>query len=892
MAPSQLKRLKNSLREQGIVRPQKSKKQKRQASKNDVSEKSRIQRDGTLRSIREQFNPFDIRATERTKFEVANPRRKTIVRRPGVSKETGEQNRRKTLLVEIQRRKKVGGIVDRRFGENNPSMTPEEKAIQRFVREREKGTRKSAVFDLEDPEEDAELQYFGQSLSFGNLKPTDDFQASDLSGSEANASEGDIDDRPAKRRRYEHDDLSESGEEPQGQERAERPKSKKEAMEEVIAKSKFLKYERQKAREDDDDLRTELDKGLSDFYVTLRGKQRNRIASPKTITEGLENGDMNPDRLALLEGKDRSKADQEYDQRLRQMAIDKRAQPTLPTMTEEEQLEKQAQILKELEARRVRRMHGNSGSSESGESDGEIEPNGLLNGESQDTEAFGIGNGLSAEPKQSSLDVEDEDEFFIEDDLITNDYSDASSLDETDNKLLASYVQNNEDEEFLGNLLSGEDAGRTDVDGLTYVAKKVQESVDGVSFVFQCPETHAEFLQIAQNASPQHLPTIIQRIRALYHPKLASDNKLKLARFASVLVDHIHYLGEHPEQTLFIVLETLIRHVHSLAKMFPEDVGRAFRSYFRAIQDERSDNLSSGDLVLFTAIGSVFPTSDHFHQVVTPAMLCMTRYLNQKLPQTLEDLTRGTYVVTLCLHYQKLAKRYVPEVVDYLLNTLTALIPSAEISGDYLRSSLAFTDTIGSPVDGRRSDEVKHILLRTQIELARNMANLWSSLKSFCEIVDPVYHAVRRIASKVHADMVPNALRKQARLVSDEIHNMLLQSLSSRKPLRLHNHRPLPLKTSIPKFEESYNPDRHYDPDPDRAAQSKLKAEHKKERKGALRELRKDASFTARQNLRERKEKDEAYDKKFKRLVAEIQGEEGHEAKAYEQEKRLRKGKK
>ena len=96
---------------------------------------------------------------------------------------------------------------------------------------------------------------------------------------------------------------------------------------------------------------------------------------------------------------------------------------------------------------------------------------------------------------------------------------------------------------------------------------------------------------------------------------------------------------------------------------------------------------------------------------------------------------------------------------------------------------------------------------------------------------------------------------------------------------------------SIPKFEESYNPDKHYDPDRERTELSKLKAEHKRERKGALRELRKDANFIARESLREKKERDAQYEKKYKRLVAEIQGEEGREGNLYEREKRMRKGK-
>jgi nucleolar protein 14 len=125
----------------------------------------------------------------------------------------------------------------------------------------------------------------------------------------------------------------------------------------------------------------------------------------------------------------------------------------------------------------------------------------------------------------------------------------------------------------------------------------------------------------------------------------------------------------------------------------------------------------------------------------------------------------------------------------------------------------------------------------------------------------------------------------------DKLVVLLRQTKLTRRPLLLHNHRPLAIKTSIPKFEESFNPYRHYDPDRARAELSKLKADHKRERKGALRELRKDANFIARERLREKREKDAEYERKYRRLVAEIQGEEGREAKAYEKEKKARQRK-
>lgn len=37
----------------------------------------------------------------------------------------------------MKKRNKVGGIIDKRFGENDPSMNPEDKMLERFTRERQ-----------------------------------------------------------------------------------------------------------------------------------------------------------------------------------------------------------------------------------------------------------------------------------------------------------------------------------------------------------------------------------------------------------------------------------------------------------------------------------------------------------------------------------------------------------------------------------------------------------------------------------------------------------------------------------------------------------------------------------------------------------------------------------
>lgn len=97
MPPSQLKRLKASLREQGIVGPQQSKKQKKQNAQNGANKEKKIKRSVALNGIRDQFNPFEIKQAKAPKFEVTS--NKTLggriskgIKKPGVARGLAEEN--------------------------------------------------------------------------------------------------------------------------------------------------------------------------------------------------------------------------------------------------------------------------------------------------------------------------------------------------------------------------------------------------------------------------------------------------------------------------------------------------------------------------------------------------------------------------------------------------------------------------------------------------------------------------------------------------------------------------------------------------------------------------------------------------------------------------------
>ncbi|PKX90924.1 snoRNA-binding rRNA-processing protein NOP14 [Aspergillus novofumigatus IBT 16806] len=912
MPPSQLKQLKTSLRESGVLAPQQSKKQKRQNAKAGVSAQNRVQRNAALQAIRDRFNPFEIKVTSRSKFDVTTrdggSKPATGLSRPGVTKSLGEEKRRQTLLREMERKNKIGGIVDRRFGEDDPTMTPEERAAARFARESQKKLRKESMFNLEDDDEDDfQLTHKGQTLTLGDDVPQDDFEE-DLHGLEEDQSDSEM---PRKRKRILDDDEELEDfvfDDEDGEDQPERKKSKHEVMKEVIAKSKFYKLERQKAKEEDDDLREELDKGLPDLFDMLRGVKP--PPKPEPAKDDLES--MNPDRAALLKGTADNDPNKEYDQRLKQLTFDKRSQPTDRTKTAEEKAEEEAQRLKALEEERLRRMRGEQESDEEEDDDeGESETGGEDSDDESipdDAEAFGLKQPSPQTNERLEMGVEDEDDFIIDDDLVETRSDVSLSFDESDEEG-SSEEESGEEEEEEDELINGLTLPTSKSGDFTAAGDGAQKTSEGLAYTYPCPEDHESFLEVIKDVPMNDLPTVIQRIRALHHPRLHADNKTKLGRFAAVLVRHVAYMAEQPEHPPFNVLEAILRHIHSLAKSHPESVCMAYRRYLREIATDRPLNLRAGDLVIFTGIATTFPTSDHFHAIATPAHLCLARYLGQGAINSLGDYATGAYAASLCLQYQTISKRYMPEFINYVLNALCNLCPTeptsslgffpARGSQESLRlipskqlnpRKLRFWDIATAQSDQRAQDELKLSLIHTFVTLLNSASDLWAGKSAFFEIFEQVQQVLRHVNRSTKGKL-SSTVQDNLQSTLDKLDAHLSRARATRRPLLLHNHRPLAIKTAIPKFEETFNPDKHYDPNRERAELNRLKAEFKRERKGAMRELRKDANFIAREKLREKKERDAEYEKKYKRLVAEIQNEEGREANAYEREKRKRQGK-
>ncbi|RDB19974.1 Serine/threonine-protein kinase atr [Hypsizygus marmoreus] len=872
---SQLSQLKSALTQAGVVgKPQQGKKRKRSGS----ADKDKEKKAAKLEEIHKKLNPFDVKVTK-LKHDVGGRKIKGVMGKPAQSKQAGIEQRKKTLLKEYKEKDRAGGIVDRRFGENDPTMSLEERMLERFTKERQRASR-GIAFNLEDEDE---LTHYGQSLS-----KLDDFDNVGLGLDDDEEEMGQIDADVVSHTHFGgfDDDEEESDEEPA------RKKSKAEVMAEVMAKSKEHKLRRQMERDHEDNVRLELDQDFDALRDLIYAPDPSSTGS-NSVPLGIRPDAVQPAILNLVA------EPEDYDQHVRELAFDKRAKPKDRTKTEEELALEEKETLEKAERRRRKRMLGleESDSEDEGKSRGKRKRGGddLDDDFAEDVDGrSGLGTGLPGgtvagnDEGGSNEEAEDSGSDDVD---VDDDEASAEDSDDSDNSESA----HGEHED----LFEAPQPGRRKAQSHRPVTKELP-------FTFPCPSTHEEFLEIVDDVDDKDVSTVVKRIRALYHTSLAPDNKFKLQTLATVLIDHILYITSSPSPR-FTLVSSLVPHLIAITHAYPIQSAEYFVQKLSLMHKNLKRGLSRGaldpeaktwpglsELSLLRIIGSTWSTSDLNHAVISPTRVLIGAYLGLGRVRSLTDITSGLFLCTLFLQFEALSKRLVPEVVNFLINTILHLaphqykavtsLPGSFPSPDFrseLCRPLALNVKTPSTILPKKAnlaalfsadqspEQAKTDLFALTVDLLGKFADMYKGLDGFIELYEPILDIVEH----VETENLAQPLKAQITTLREMLERLLKFSHQERQPLRLQAHKPIPIPTYIPKFEattSSYL--RRQDPDHERNEAAKLRSQYKQEKKGAIRELRKDAKFLAGVEQEKQREKDRVYHDRMKRVFGSIEG--------------------
>lgn len=274
-----------------------------------------------------QKNPFEVKIN-RKKFDVLGRKSKHDVGLPGVSRSRAIQKRKETLLKEFRLKDKNNKFIDRRFGEYDSKLTPEEKILQRFTLERQRTQDRKDLYNLNEEEE---LTHYGQSLA--EMEKMTDVIDSDSDSEEKGLLSAELTATHfgggggLLRKKSAGDDEEEH-----------KPRSRQELIEELIIKSKQEKRERQTQKEEAQELTEKLDQDWRSIQNLLAHKTPKAERKDET---------------------DKPKLDQ-YDMMVRELGFEMKAQPSEKLKSAEELAREERHRLQTLEADRLKRMMGDA----------------------------------------------------------------------------------------------------------------------------------------------------------------------------------------------------------------------------------------------------------------------------------------------------------------------------------------------------------------------------------------------------------------------------------------------------------------------------------------------------------------------------------------------------
>ncbi|XP_048448596.1 nucleolar protein 14-like [Rhincodon typus] len=385
----------------------------------------------------------------------------------------------------------------------------------------------------------------------------------------------------------------------------------------------------------------------------------------------------------------------------------------------------------------------------------------------------------------------------------------------------------------------------------------------------------------------------------LHRPELFSFEQSKLMgdlieKLFGFLWEYIGELATRQPAELKTI-DKMVLQLYELSQLFPEAACSCVQSTLRQSVQELENQLQVkgrasfpglDKLLYIKIVGALFPTSDFRHAVVTPALVYMSQIVTKCSVTVLRDVAAGLFVCCLFLDYVSLSKRLVPEVINFLVGILHMAVPRKSTLGYTLvppfKSSAKSSDLmVVKDKMAAESWEMKPLpisqIQRVEQQDETQTAN-FKSLPSFREIVNPLEIL---LTSHLPVSDYPAQLQKLYHEVLTEVQDRSTSYL----PLEFEKKKPVPLKLFTPKIVEVSDYGRKRGGTRQEKERMRLVHKHKREFKGAVREIRKDAQFLARQRFSDIMEGDAERKRKVKVLFHNLATQEG-EWKAMKKKKR------
>lgn len=830
----------------------------------------------------EKINPFEIHVN-RSKHDVLGRKRKEDRGLPGIARAKALKKREKTLLQEYKTRHKSNLFVDRRIGENDPTLDPEKKIALRLAAVKTKHANRKSMFNLND---DDFLTHGGKTLDDDNI---DDRMAfSDDEDDQV------LDAQFVKERHFAGGFLTkrETGDE-------EKPKSKKEWIDEIIAESKKKKAEAKKDKEEQYEAVSKLDANLNTFLMMMSGK----TIKDEDKLEAKKNCEF-----------------RDYDTLVKELGFDRtgKAKTSSKLKTPEELIKEEKEKLLALEADRVRRMKGEPEPSKHTSRSADDLDDGLIfteddrfhlsykDGAMLEEEKGNDDNDPENDNKSMDEEGAEDEETENEDEGVDSDLEDGDDLEDDESDKYSDIFDEESGDEDNDNENDTQETEKTKDHSVAGDKRKeiMEAARKEIPYTFEVPQEYDAFWALLENRSPKEVSVILERTIACNHPSLGAQNKDKFEDLCTYILQTLNVLteesGDSPVRGVppMSYVDVLIPHLYTVTQACSSGVANSFRQ----VLEEKYEDCSKvefkrypmADCFVFLKVaGVLFPSSDYIHPVMTPVITFLSQLLGQAKVNTKRDITAALFTSYLLYEYLSMSKRFVPELPNALNGLLSLSIEAKKkvklpINPPFKRfgaaSSLLLLEnnieeetlpklSLASLNDKGKeiTDNFKVNILSKTVKLLHCLCDCWSKLPSVKALMEPT----AKILEAICLDHYPSSLKEMITGLKSAIDCLP----GPKQALVKEAKKPKSLKMYEPAIERVIEGMKKSVGTKDFQEKQKLLQKLKRERKGAKREIQRDTAFLARQQLMETLQSDAERKRKVNQIMAGLQSQESDHKK-------------
>ncbi|XP_063703313.1 nucleolar protein 14 homolog [Culicoides brevitarsis] len=792
-----------------------------------------------------KLNPFE-QHINKEKHAILNKQLKNSRGNPGKARDQAFKIRQETIGQEYLTKYKKNSVVDHRSDGYEMSGRQH---------------KKTAIYNLNDEEV---LTHKGQTLR--------EIERHD-------APDADHDDSDDERLASEYTEAAHFGGDGE-------PRDRKSVIDELIAESKRRKSEKLKENEQMLEITQALDENWKNL-VPLVGK--------------------------MIKTDDIKEKPDEYDRTMRELIFERRGAPTNPLKSKEEEERLEQERLRKLEIEREKRMrdpneeekapkHKSADDLDDGYFAEEVtdDTDRMVAYEINARDAGIIDENEENEEEEDEKEEENPENEESEDGEEEEDESDEEEEEEEDNLSdLKASDSESEDEQVQNSTQNPSKKAET--------PKKPQEKpkIDPSINQQKVPANYYAFENALKDRTPKEQGLIIAAMIRNNNIFVVHERKDKLLALFAFILQKINDLfstatidnvSEH-----FQVLNQFMPHLFTLATQHPVETSNCVKEVIKEKQENYKKQQkfypTLDTIVFFKVISVLYSTSDFRHPIVTPAVIFLSQIMTRSRIHGRRDVSLGLFLATIHLEYSQLAKRVLPAAFNFLNGIIylcikkrpaeqipivppfrqgsCLLVPEKRLETEVSSLKLTSADLLSNNVD----EEFKIRALATTLGL----------LVEYLKVQEesPGLHYFTKNAlqyvEKLDKDLFPEVIVQKIDETVETLKNFLQIKV---KLLMPRDTKPKALRQIDPKIEKVFDGSRkHKVTSKVKAEREKLLHKFKREKKGAMREIRRDNEYLRKLKLKQQIESDRIRKDKVKRIYSEAFAQQG-ELNAMERKKK------